>query len=450
MMKTSMPDQEHEEEAHEAGGDKLESIIRLGENGEFKGDRSSAVWFVVCEMLRRGTPDRAIVSTLLDRANKISVHVNAQEKPREYAERQIAKAKAKYPNNKTKGASKITRRPVEFIGWRTGPAPPIEYLIDRMIKRRGAGVIGGQPKDGKSLIATNLTASVLTGQSFAGRLTMRTGGVLWLLNEGQDEIDDNVQQAVRAMGGNIENQPVLRVEGAQYLQEPDAEEWLDSIIKEAKARLAKEFGVELVLMIIDTIISVGAYDDDNSRALTSAVLQKVHNVSMTNDLFSLAIDHVGKDKKRGIMGSIGKIATADVVLIVDVTKKNEIVISRKMILHLMRGGKAGTVNYFELKETPENAHGDAFVTIEWQGIEQVNLSSICNLLLRCITECQDPGNLFTKKDLLKVKEEDARARFYEAYDGDSDEANRSAFRRAKGQAILNGLIKAEGGLMWLV
>jgi hypothetical protein len=150
------------------------------------------------------------------------------------------------------------------------------------------------------------------------------------------------------------------------------------------------------------------------------------------------------------MGSIGKIATADVVLLVDVTKKNDLDASRKMILHMMRGGKAGTVNFFSLKETPENEHGDAFVTVEWSGIEQVNLSSICNLLLRCITECVDPGKLVNKKDVLKVKEEDARARFYRSYDGDSEEANRSAYRRAKAQATVNGLIKAEGGFIWLV
>ena len=50
---------------------------------------------------------------------------------------------------------KRERPAVEFIGWRKGPALPVEYLIDRMIKRRGAGIIGGQPKDGKSLVAAS-------------------------------------------------------------------------------------------------------------------------------------------------------------------------------------------------------------------------------------------------------------------------------------------------------
>jgi len=82
------------QQAHE-GEDKLERIIRLGENSEFKSDRSDAVWWVINEMLRRGYVDRAIVSTLLDHANKISAHVYDQKHPRQYAERQVAKAKEK-------------------------------------------------------------------------------------------------------------------------------------------------------------------------------------------------------------------------------------------------------------------------------------------------------------------------------------------------------------------
>jgi hypothetical protein len=33
----------------------------------------------------------------------------------------------------------------------------------------------------------------------------------------------------------------------------------------------------------------------------------------------------------------------------------------------MRGGAAGTVNRFSLKQTPENEHGDSFVTLDWHG-----------------------------------------------------------------------------------
>ena len=43
----------------------------------------------------------------------------------------------------------------------------------------------------------------------------------------------------------MDDQAFIRVEGAQHLQEADAEEWLDKIIKEAAAKLKKEYGVDL-------------------------------------------------------------------------------------------------------------------------------------------------------------------------------------------------------------
>jgi Virulence-associated protein E len=80
--------------------DKLERIIRNGEphgdaHGEFGGDRNRAVWWVICEMFRRGYSARTIVSKILDRTNKISDHVYDQNNPRRYAEKQVRDARKK-------------------------------------------------------------------------------------------------------------------------------------------------------------------------------------------------------------------------------------------------------------------------------------------------------------------------------------------------------------------
>src|SRR5205814_8802745 len=76
--------------------DKLERIIRDGESGEFNGDRSRAVWWVINEMLRHNCPTSTSVSTLLNRDNKISAHVYDQPNPPQYAERQVAQAKKEF------------------------------------------------------------------------------------------------------------------------------------------------------------------------------------------------------------------------------------------------------------------------------------------------------------------------------------------------------------------
>ena len=65
----------------------LDDIIRNGEGGQFGGDRSKAVWYVVNEMIRRGDNDEAIAAVLLDHRNRISDHIHDQAKPRDYVRR---------------------------------------------------------------------------------------------------------------------------------------------------------------------------------------------------------------------------------------------------------------------------------------------------------------------------------------------------------------------------
>jgi predicted P-loop ATPase len=70
----------------------LDDIIVNGEGGYFNGDRSRAVWWVINEMLRRGDSVNDIVSTLLNRSNRISDHVYDQASPSDYAWRQVTRA----------------------------------------------------------------------------------------------------------------------------------------------------------------------------------------------------------------------------------------------------------------------------------------------------------------------------------------------------------------------
>jgi AAA domain len=86
--------QEYRDEAHE-GENKLEWTIRTGGGNTFE-TRSHAVWYVICEMLRRKAPDSPIISTLLDKNNRISDHIYDQKDkdPRKYVDKQIAEAKA--------------------------------------------------------------------------------------------------------------------------------------------------------------------------------------------------------------------------------------------------------------------------------------------------------------------------------------------------------------------
>lgn len=60
--------------------------------GRLGGDRSRALWYVVCEMVRGGVDDDTIFSIITDQEWGISAHVLDQPRPEDYAIRQIERA----------------------------------------------------------------------------------------------------------------------------------------------------------------------------------------------------------------------------------------------------------------------------------------------------------------------------------------------------------------------
>jgi hypothetical protein len=79
--------------ADEDEEDKLDWTIKTGGDYQEVGKRSEGVWYVICEMLRRGYLGSTIEAVLLDQSNMISAHIYDQNESRKYVKRQIAKAK---------------------------------------------------------------------------------------------------------------------------------------------------------------------------------------------------------------------------------------------------------------------------------------------------------------------------------------------------------------------
>jgi Virulence-associated protein E/RepB DNA-primase from phage plasmid len=73
---------------------KLRKLIKTGDASQWNGDRSRAVFYIVCMAVRAGWSDENIIAMLLDADNGISRHVHEQSRPAEYAARQAKQARA--------------------------------------------------------------------------------------------------------------------------------------------------------------------------------------------------------------------------------------------------------------------------------------------------------------------------------------------------------------------
>ena len=342
-----------QESPRDESGDKLERIIRCGENGEFKGDRSSAVWFVVCEMLRRGYADMAIVSTLLDRANEISDHVNAQAKPREYALRQIAKAKAKIPSTNVE-----VLPPSQWLGEKPAPIPPA--LIKGIFPQTGVATIGGQSGGGKSFQAIHLASRLIPDceQNFYidKYRIKRHGGVLYLVLEGKPAFPLRVKAAFETLlDRQMEFGDRCKLPFAWNTYAPNLfANGPDNLIKlaEREAKIMHdEFSVELVAIFLDTMGLAACYENEDRAAQVQKVVSGLNRLSDATGALAINVDHMGKDQDAGLRGTSAKRDCVETIVtcLIDRDKKTNKAKNHRLQLFKIRDGEEGRVIPYRLK-----------------------------------------------------------------------------------------------------
>jgi hypothetical protein len=251
--------------------DKLERIIRDGESGEFNGDRSRAVWWVINMMLRRDCPTSTIVSTLLDRNNKISQHVYDQSAPRAYAERQVAEAKKKI----TSTADPKGKPLPESQWWSEKPATPPPALVKGVFPQTGVATIGGQSGSGKTFHALHLAARLVPDyqqHSYIDDYRInRKGGVLYFVLEGKPAFPMRVAAAFEdALGKQMQFGDKSKVPFAWNTFEPNLfHEGPDALIKLVErdaAKMKHEYGVDLVAIFLDTMGLAACYENEDKAA----------------------------------------------------------------------------------------------------------------------------------------------------------------------------------------
>jgi RecA-family ATPase len=169
---------------------KLETIIRDGESGQFGGDRSRAVWFVIQEMARLGNPKRAIISVLLDHANKISEHIYDQGgNPRQTAARQVARALEDIQSRLP------VIKPIDFANWDNEETPQLDYAVPDRVPANSVTLFSGQGGAGKSLLQLLLSTATVLAQSWLDVIPRR-GPALFIDCEDEEKVLHIRQAAV--------------------------------------------------------------------------------------------------------------------------------------------------------------------------------------------------------------------------------------------------------------
>ena len=366
---------QREDEVHQEG-DKLERIIRLGENGEFNGDRSRAVWWVINEMLRRGYVTYTIVSTLLDRNNQISQHVYDQGDPQAYAERQIAKAKEEF-TSRTEAKSKSLPES-QWLGEKLAAPPPA--LIKGVLPQTGVAIIGGQSGGGKTFHAIHLASCLIpdTKQKFyIDRYRIkRHGGVMYLVLEGKPAFHMRLSAAFNAvMNQQMQLGDRAKLPFSWNTFEPNlfknGSGALIKLVERDAEKMRRDFGADLVAVFIDTMGLAACYENEDKAAQVQRVVSGLNKLSDTTGALVIGVDHYGKDQGAGLRGSSAKRGHVETILACLVDKdKNEKTTNHRLKFEKIRDGEEGRVIPYRLKSVScgLDEDGDPISTciIQWE------------------------------------------------------------------------------------
>jgi hypothetical protein len=185
--------------------------------------------------------------------------------------------------------------------------------VKSLLPETGCGLISGQWGTGKTFVALCLALAVMLGTMFAGRLVKRRGGVLFLAAEGASEVP--IRLAALTKDSECKGKlPFAWRESCPTLIDQNAVEQLARLAQEAADRMQKEFGLPLVLIIIDTMSAAAGFKDENSSSEGQQAMNVATQLSSRTGALVLACDHFGKAVETGTRGTSAKEGAADVVI----------------------------------------------------------------------------------------------------------------------------------------
>jgi hypothetical protein len=285
----------------------------------------------------------------------------------------IASAYAKYGKTDDK-----TEQKQERLRWHgeSQNTPVRAWLINGLLPETGVGLISGQWGTYKTFVALDLAAAVMAGLAFIDYPIVRNGGILFIAAEGGSEIPARLQAVLKAKyPDRVDKLPFAWIDECPRLLAPHAVNALAALAREAAEHMQKDFGVPLVLIVVDTMVDAAGYvrsGDENDAALAQLIMRRCAELSRLTGALVLGIDHFGKAVETGTRGSSAKEGRADVVLALlgDKAISGEVTNTR-LAVRKNRAGPGGRELPFGVRSVDmgadENGEPITSLVIEWSG-----------------------------------------------------------------------------------
>jgi hypothetical protein len=342
-------------------------------------------------------------------------------------------------------------------------APLRAWLVNGLLPETGVGLISGQWGTYKTFVSLDLAAAVMAGLAFIDYPIARNGGTLFIAVEGASEIAARLQAVLKSKyPDHADKLPFAWIDDCPRLLGPNAVKTLAELTREAADRMQKDFGVPLVLIIIDTMADAAGYarsGDENDAALAQLVMHRCAQLSQLTGALVLGVDHFGKAAETGTRGSSAKEGRADVVLALlgDKAISGEITNTR-LAVRKNRAGPGGRELPFSVRSvdlgTDANGEPITSLVIEWSGQPAPpsdrhwgkSLRLLRRILMALLTDNGKDIRPFADGPMVRACDlEIVRAEFNKQYvaEGSAEQkadTRRKAFQRAVAAAVDKDLI----------
>lgn len=199
-------------------------------------------------------------------------------------------------------------------------AKPTSWLVEGLLTHGGFSIMAGEPKSGKSTLMRQMAKAVARGETFLGRKCKKSGPVLHIALEEQEE---TLNDSYKAVGVTDDDQIHLHVGG---VYDPN-------FMNELEADLLAH---KPALLIIDTLFLLTPVESLNDYALVAAALTPFRKMARDTGTHIIFVHHTKKGASGGaetISGSQAIHGAVDCALILTRTGQ------RRTLTTSQRGGK---------------------------------------------------------------------------------------------------------------
>ena len=334
--------------------------------------------------------------------------------------------------------------------------PPLQWLVKGMLVDGGLSTVYGPPGTSKTFLVLDLALHVAHGREWFGR-RVTAGGVVYVSGEGGSGMRQRMKAWRKERGGEPGRPFVLVPSSVNLFDDDDGVETLIADVRQHAGLMS----APLRLVVLDTLSRmIGGGDEDKARDI-NVVVQRAERMQRELGCHVLVVHHSGKDRERGARGSNALLGAVDAAIEIS---RHETGLCEGKIAKVKDGGDIAPFTYELLQSVlGTDEDGDDITscvvspadasTGETKGLPKLsNAERIAReALIEAIDEQGEEmtGN-HAPASTRGVRIETWREYAYRRGLGDTPDAKKKAFQRAREGLKAKGIIGVWEPFAWII